>query len=197
MINRWKRVYYSHVTQRDRLEIDTFLPNWQRQVRDLCAYWTPSPIVPIVHECASFAKEGKRGGGRVTVVTRWRTGSERANLRNRPSWKQTWPQNQHANSPNNYSDCPTRPQAPPELPWFRATARYVVYIALLMYGVYTSVRRDWVTSYGSVEADLNRRNPKGRGVSLLCELWETFNFVKYGLRRSWLSAIARTKYVHT
>lgn len=149
----WKRVYYSHVTQRDRLEIDTFLPNWQRQVRDLYAYWTPSPMVPIVHECASFARGGTMVNGSSWGWGGWisitgRRGSKR-DLKISMQIRQIIIPTVRL-APGSYG----------ELPWFRATARYVVYIA------FSVTMYDWVTSYGSVKADLNRRNPKDRGVSL-------------------------------
>lgn len=71
------------------------------------------------------------------VVTCWRTearererggeGLNRSRIAAASPWRQTWPQNQHANSPNNYSDCPSRPRLLRSLSWFRATARCVVY----------------------------------------------------------------------
>lgn len=185
---------YSIVTwHRDRLEIDIFLPNWQRQLRDLYAYWTPLPIVPIVHEC--IVREGM-------VVTCWWTeargggvrGKEEGLNRSRPPWRQTWPQNQHANSPNNYSDCPSRPRLLRSLSWFRAMARCAVYriqrYPCTMYTgvVYTSVRRDWGLRLTGSQRRIWTGGIQRAAGCPYSGLWETFNFVKYGLRRSWLFA---------
>jgi len=73
--------------------IDIFLPVWQWQTRFVRILGTNTNA----HEC--IIREGM-------VVTHDKCAKgEGPALES--SWKQTWPQNQHANLPNNYSDCPS------------------------------------------------------------------------------------------
>lgn len=78
------------------ITIDIFLSVWQRQTRFVRVLGTNTDAYECIIREGTVATYGECAKG------------EGPSPSLESSWKQTWPQNQHANSPNNYSDCPSR-----------------------------------------------------------------------------------------
>lgn len=136
----------SHKGNRQEIIIDIFLPNWRRQTR----------FVRILGATASSTEAHER------VIREGMVGwthGEHVGERKGKGWlsglelsqKQTWPQNQHANSPSNYSDCPSRSRVLRRLPWFRATVlHWYIVFSVTVYGVRPGYR---LTSFTEAESE--------------------------------------------